>query len=250
MIKNIIQYTDDWEQITIEDQRFYKNKEEYYPSVTYILSYYPKGKHFEKWLKENGDDADSIVKESADTGHKVHKAIEDLLENKELVWVKDGYSQFSLHEWKMILSFSEFWNLYKPKLIKNEYHIFSNIHKYAGTIDLIVEINNKLWILDVKTTNSLHTINDLQLAAYKEAWDEFNDKKIDDYGILWLKSKTRKPSKKEDKMQGNGWALIKSDRKHKENFDIFLKTYDIFKIENPISKPIFQQYPTSIKIES
>jgi hypothetical protein len=247
MVKNIIKYNNNWEQITIEDQRFYKNKDDYYPSVTYILSYYPKGKHFEKWLKENGENADDIAKESASSGHKVHQAIENLLKEKEILWIKDGYSQYSLHEWKMILSFNEFWNLYKPKLIHSEYHIFSNKYKYAGTIDLIVEINDKLWILDMKTTNALHTTNDLQLAAYKEAWDEFHDRKIDNYGILWLKSKSRKVNK--DKMQGNGWALVQSERNHEENFDIFSKTYDIFKIENPITKPIFQQYPNSIKIE-
>lgn len=247
MVKNIIKYNNNWEQITIEDQRFYKNKDDYYPSVTYILSYYPKGKHFEKWLKENGENADDIAKESATSGHKVHHAIENLLKEKEISWIKDGYSQYSLYEWKMILSFTEFWNLYKPNLVHSEFHIFSNKYKYAGTIDLVVEIDSKLWILDMKTTNSLHTTNDLQLAAYKEAWDEFHDRKIDNYGILWLKSKSRKINK--DKMQGNGWALVQSERSHEENFDIFSKTYDIFKIENPISKPIFQQYPNSIKIE-
>ena len=250
----IIDCDNGWTQITIDDQRFYKKAGIYYPSVTYILSFYPKGKQFENWLKQNGHGADFIASESAERGTTVHKAIERILDNPtiELKWIEDnGQANYSVDEWLMILRFIEFWNKYKPKLIASEIHIFSNEHKFAGTIDLVIELNGELWIIDLKTSKSLHTIYDLQLSAYQEAWNEmFPEAPIKKYGILWLKSHTRKPSSEESgKIQGRGWQLYIPDREHIRNFDIFTKTYDIFKVENPDARPITEKYPNIAKLE-
>jgi predicted RecB family nuclease len=72
----------------------------------------------------------------------------------------------------MILKFADFWTTHKPELIVTEYHLFSDNHEYAGTADLVVKINDKVWLLDIKTSNSLHTSYGLQLAAYAMAWNE------------------------------------------------------------------------------
>lgn len=244
----IVQCNDDWSQITIGDQRFYKKENTYYPSVTYILSAFPKGSGFEKWLKQNGEDADSIAFESAESGTKVHKAIEYLLEGKQLNWFDiDGNIYYSEQEWKMILAFQEFWTKYTPKLIASELHIFSNINLYAGTIDLIIEMNGRKWILDIKTSKSLHFTYDLQLASYCEAWNEHNpNDKIEHYGVLWLNAKTRKSS--EGKIQGKGWQLVTPEYKHERNIEIFKHVYEIFKVVNPSPKPIIEDYPNSIKL--
>jgi len=249
----IVDYDNGWTQITIDDARFYKKENLYYPSVTYILSYYPKGKQFENWLKENGHGSNVIAAESADRGTTVHKAIEKILENPEieLKWIEaNGQANYSVEEWLMILRFVEFWNVYKPKLIASEVHIFSSKNIYAGTIDLIIELNGELWIIDLKTSKSLHTIYDLQLSAYQEAWNElFPEAPINKYGILWLKANTRKPGSEESgKIQGRGWQLYIPERSHTNNFDIFIKTYDIFKVENPDAKPITEKYPNTTKL--
>ena len=44
----------EFKQITTNDSRFYEDGKLTYPSVTFVLSYYPKGKHFEEWLKKVG----------------------------------------------------------------------------------------------------------------------------------------------------------------------------------------------------
>lgn len=144
----------------------------------------------------------------------------------------------------MILKFAEFWNRYKPKLIATEYHIFSDKHEFAGTIDLVVEINNEIWLIDIKTSNSLHTTHELQLGSYAAAWNETHDTKITKTGILWLKAATRT----DKDWQGRGWQVKIVDEIEK-NLEIFLKIYDIYRLENPNDKPITMQYPTSIKIE-
>ena len=56
------------QRINILDQRFYKRNGKYYPSVTSILQYMPKGKFFETWLKDVGHNADIIAGKAADEG--------------------------------------------------------------------------------------------------------------------------------------------------------------------------------------
>lgn len=242
----------DYKQITIDDTRYYQKANIFYPSVTYILSHYPKGKGFENWLKENGEESNIIAAKSAEKGSNVHKAIEEMLLGKEPVWITNsGYANYALDEWMMILRFADFWNTYKPRLIASEYHIFSHNYKYAGTIDLILELNGEIWVIDIKTSNNLHTTYELQTAAYQEAWNENeeNTEKVTRSGILWLKAKTRKLSNDPTKIQGKGWSLATSDRTHERNLDIFLKVYDIFKIENPDLRPVSEMYPNSIKLQ-
>jgi len=146
----------------------------------------------------------------------------------------------------MILKFAEFWNTHKPELVTTEYHLFSDAHKFAGTADLIVKINNQLWLIDIKTSNSLHTSHDLQLAAYAIAWNETHDNLIERTGILWLKAATRGEGKG-DNIQGKGWQLKAIDN-IATNFNMFKNIYEIYKLENPDFKPATELLPTSIKI--
>jgi len=50
----ILEISEDHKQITLPDSRYYRRNTNYYPSVTYVLSMYPKGKFFEDWLKKVG----------------------------------------------------------------------------------------------------------------------------------------------------------------------------------------------------
>ena len=251
-IKRILEYNADSKQITIGDQRFYQRKPKtFYPSVTYVLSYFPKGKFFENWMKDVGHNSDIIARKAADEGTETHEAIEKFLNGEELVWIDEyGKAKYNLIVWQMILRFANFWNTVKPRLIATEQHIFSDEYKYAGTIDLVVEIDGKICLLDIKTSNSLHTSYDLQLAAYAQAWNENFDTPIEQTGIIWLKSSSRGADKSGKKLQGDGWALKTPHNTYQENLQSFLKVYDIFKLENPDMKPYSEKLPISIKLES
>ena len=131
-------------QINFLDQRFYQHKDEYYPSVTYVLSYFPKGKFFEDWLKDVGHNAEFIARKAADEGTQVHTLAEKYLEGEEITWLDSrGTANYSLKVWQMFLKFVEFWKTVKPKLIASEMHLYSEKHKIAGTCDLVVEINEQ-----------------------------------------------------------------------------------------------------------
>jgi hypothetical protein len=246
-IKRIVEYSADNKQINVLDQRFYRRNEEYYPSVSSILNYFPKNQFFHSWLKDVGHNSDIIASRAAAEGTQVHNAVEAFLNGNEINWLDEfGTVQYSLDVWKMILKFAEFWNTHKPKLIATEYHLFSDNHKYAGTADLVVKLKGKIWLMDVKTSNSLHTSYDLQLASYAKAWNETHDTPIEETGILWLKAATRSEGKG-DAIQGKGWQL-KTIGDIDRNFEMFLKIYDIYKLENPDAKPVTELLPTSVKL--
>ena len=86
----ILEISEDSKQITLPDARYYRRNGKYYPSVTYVLSYYPKGKHFQDWLKKVGYSADWIVKKAGEEGTQVHEMIEDYLNGKELNFLING----------------------------------------------------------------------------------------------------------------------------------------------------------------
>ena len=245
-IKRIVEHSEGDKQINILDQRFYKRNDEYYPSVTSVLNYFPKNQFFHSWLKDVGHNSDIIVSKAATEGTQVHNAAEDFINGKEITWIDEyGNAKYNLDVWKMILKFAEFWNTYKPELIETEYHLFSDEHKYAGTADLIVKLNDKIWLLDIKTSNSLHTSFGLQLSAYAKAWNETHNEHIEETGIIWLKAATRGAAK--DKIQGSGWQL-KQYSDIDKNFNMFKNVYEIYKMENPDDKPVTLTLPTSIKL--
>ena len=246
-IKRIVEYSEGDKQINILDSRFYRRDDKYYPSVTSVLNYFPKNKFFHEWIKDVGHNADVIASKAASEGTQVHSAIESFLNGNEINWLDEyGNAKYSLEVWRMILKFAEFWNTHKPELITTEYHLFSDVYSYAGTADLIVRLNNQVWLLDIKTSNSLHTSYDLQLAAYAVAWNETHNTLIERTGILWLKASTRGEGKG-DAIQGKGWQLKPSDG-IATNFEMFQKIYDIYKLENPDFKPITELLPVSVKI--
>jgi hypothetical protein len=245
-IKRIVEYSEGDKQINILDSRFYKRNNEYYPSVTSILNYFPKNQFFHSWLKDVGHNSDIIANKAAAEGTQVHNAVDAFLNGEEIQWL-DGYgnAKYNLDVWKMILKFADFWNTYKPELITTEYHLFSDEHKYAGTADLVVRLFDNIWLLDLKTSNSLHTSYDLQLAAYAQAWNETHDEKVTHTGILWVKANTRGEGKG-GKIQGKGWEL-KAISEIDKNFTMFKSIYEIYKLENPDFKPVTETLPTSVK---
>ena len=244
----ILEISDDAKQITLPDSRYYRRNGKYYPSVTYVLGYYPKGKFFEDWLKKVGYSADYLVKKAADEGTQVHEMIESYLNNEELNFLSsNGDPLYNPNIWQMFLKFVEWWETYNPTLLETEVHLFSDELKVAGTCDLVCEIEGELWIVDFKTSNSIQTTYELQTAIYSECYEECFGKKADRQGILWLKSKKHKPS--EGKMQGKGWEMVEPKRTQDENLDIFNTVRKLFDLENPKHSPVFTEFKTTVKRE-
>lgn len=248
----ILEISDDHARITLPDARYYRRNGEYYPSVTYVLNSYPKGKHFEDWLKRHGYTADYVVRKAAEDGTAVHELIEEYLGGNEIKYLNsNGIPKFKPEIWKMFLNFVDFWETYKPTLIEAEVHLFSDELKVAGTCDLVCEIefNGKTerWIIDHKSSNHLQTTYELQGAVYAQCYEECYGKKVDRVGVLWLKSRSRGEDKTGSRIKGKGWEIHESSRTQEENLDIFNSVKKIFDIENPKQKPVTQSFQTVVK---
>tara|TARA_R110001592_G_scaffold3803_1_gene21707 strand:- start:2558 stop:3328 length:771 start_codon:yes stop_codon:yes gene_type:complete len=244
----ILKVSEDSQQITLPDSRYYRRNGEYYPSITYVLGSYPKGKFFEDWLKKVGYSADHIVRRAGEEGTQVHEMIEDYLNGVELNFLnKLDVPKYAPNIWQMFLKFVDWWEEYKPTLIEAEVHLFSDKLKVAGTCDLVCKIDDELWIIDFKTSNHLQTTYDLQTAVYGKCYEECFGVRPDRFGVLWLKSSKRKPAK--GKMQGKGWEMYESSRSQEDNLDIFSSVKKLFDLENPNHKPYFTEFRTSAKIK-
>ena len=247
--KKRLDFNPELKQINFLDRRVYKRGEGvYYPSVTTILQYMPKNKFFETWMKDVGHNADLIMRKAGKEGTQVHEAAEQLVEGKEVSWMDDyGRAKYSQVVWEMILKFADFWKTHKPELISSEQFVWSDEHKFAGTADIVCKMNGEVWLIDIKTSNSIHKSYDLQLASYAKGLEESRGVKIERTGILWLKAQSRGPSKQKKVIQGKGWKLLPIDEIDK-NFELFKLIYRLYELENPNTEPIYNSYPTTIKV--
>jgi hypothetical protein len=158
-----------------------------------------------------------------------------------------GKAKYSQIVWEMILKFHDFWTTHKPELISAEEFVWSDEHKYAGTADIVCKMNGEIWLLDIKTSNSIHKSYDLQLASYAKALGESKGVNIERTGIIWLKAQSRGPSTQKNVIQGKGWKLLQIDEIDK-NFELFQMIYKLYSLENPNTEPIYNSYPTTLKL--
>ncbi len=186
-MKKVIKIVDEKKgvvQCTFADERFYAKPStndvtglpeyKFVPSVTFITGSYPKGISFYKWLAERSWDESEAIKQAAgNKGSKVHLAIADVLQGKEVridskYPNRDGIEEeLTLEECDCIISFANWFKEENPKVLAWETTVFSDQNNYAGTIDFICEIEGQTWIIDFKTSPYIWPEYELQLAAYK-----------------------------------------------------------------------------------
>lgn len=248
----------DVKQVNFLDERFYTNDEgkNYFPSVTTILDVYPKGFGFSQWLKDVGNNAAEIADRAAEFGSRVHDITEHIHVSGKLEWLDEsGKPKYDLDIWKAVLKYADFWKKCNPTLIENEKALCSAKLKFGGTIDRVVMIAGKRFLIDLKTSNYLHQTHELQLAAYAMLWNEtFPDQPIEQTAILWLKANTRTDKIDHDKLiyqgmsKGGAWQLKTYENHYAKTFEIFKSVQHIWQVENPNYRPANENYPTEIII--
>ena len=254
-MKKIIKEVDDKKgivQVTIADERWYlrpaKDAEgkpiiQSVPSVTWISGCYPKGIAFYKWLADKGwDESESIKQAAGNKGSKVHLAIADILQGKEvridskyLNKASDTLEELTLEECDCILSFLSWKESVKPKVIAWETVVFSEQHNFAGTVDFICEINDEYWIIDFKTSQYIWAEYELQISAYRKAIEngENNFPQVD-------------PSKIKTAILQLGYRRNKNNYKFTEienKFELFKAAQTIWKNEHSEEVPNKKDYP-------
>lgn len=145
-----------------------------YPSVSTVLG------HFMDFARVPRD----VLERKRQIGRATHKAIE-LYEADELDadTVDDDVMPF-LESW------IRFRTIKPLRVVATERIVYSKKHRFAGRLDLVVEFLDEpgvLWVLDGKAVYTISPATALQVAAYREAWNENEPIKIAKRGALQFK---------------------------------------------------------------
>ena len=179
------------ETITIDRKRFYVTPQEnYYPSITTVLSIRKKEGLME-WRKRVGDKvANYVAGKAAARGTKVHHMCEDYLNNVSI----DYPEKWKKHE-KDFLPLCLF-NQLKDKALENisdiyaqECGLYSDKYRVGGRVDCIAKYKGILSIIDFKTSTKERSDawNEnyyIQGSAYAEMFSELTGIDISQVVIL------------------------------------------------------------------
>jgi hypothetical protein len=228
-------------QVTTTDERAYAIQSidaktglpsyKFYPSVTYITGFYPKGKFFESWLKNMGNEAEVVKQLAAEKGSKIHQAISILIGggtitlDQKLINTTTGLEEeINSVEYRAILTFVKWFKDVNPRVLSFDETVFNDEVGYAGSLDFSCEIDGVPYIVDFKTSKDIFPSHELQVSAYKHT-PGHEDKKLAILQIGYCRNK-------------NGYKFTNIDDK----FDLFLATHKIFlnEVESVVPREIIK----------
>jgi ATP-dependent exoDNAse (exonuclease V) beta subunit len=155
-----------------------------FPSITTVLSVRKK-EGLAEWRKRVGEDvANYIARTAAHRGTKVHKMVEDFLNNHEVEKDNREFLPFCLFQQLKPILTEKVNNIYAQ-----ECGLWSDKYKVAGRVDCIAEYDGVPSIIDFKTSRSSR--NDdynldyyIQASAYAEMFEERTGTPIEQIVIL------------------------------------------------------------------
>lgn len=139
---------------------------------------YKKGREHER-LVAQGKDAPrnlyDVVGHAADIGTLAHEYCEadikgtqpPLLPDDKREAVLTAFGQYQ--QWKAQT---------RIRIVASEVPLVSETYQFGGTLDFVCEIDGILCLGDFKTSNAVYPEMLLQLAAYRELWNETQERKI------------------------------------------------------------------------
>lgn len=139
----------------------------WYPRVTSIVEIKSKPALYAFYAKaENFSEAKKQLTKAANEGTVVHQLIEDLVTGKEF-HVPEKYIGFQ----KGFESFLKQYQFFAKKEWV-ERKIKHPIHRYAGTFDMVAEVDGIFSLVDIKTASAIYEDYRLQTSAYFYALNE------------------------------------------------------------------------------
>jgi len=157
-----------------------------------------------------------ILQPAAERGTAVHKMVEGKLKGFEPVDVPEnllGYMQSFDH------FFGEWEDKFEDGNLDIEKRLYNDKYEITGMIDCVLKINDRIHIIDWKTSSSVYHHWDVQLSAYSLLYllelGELNNENI--IPLIVKLDKNGKPPK------------ILEVSNIEENIDIFLKCLDLYR---------------------
>lgn len=172
--EKLLEYTHDWNNAEIKPDTAYTAEQLHEAMLTGSREYTKRG--------DTGKDI----------GTQVHSMVESYLKGREIVIPEDMPEADAKMANKSFNAFMNWWEGLEQARVRHiELPCYSRNLKYAGTMDLVAEINGTTYLLDIKTTNAsrkaplgIYAEYFLQLAAYSYALREEHGFNVDDLGII------------------------------------------------------------------
>ena len=245
-------------QITTSDERFYGKQTTnpttglpeiiWLPSVTWIKNYYYTSPYLVRWIADKGlTESERIKKEAGTRGDKIHQATEQLekdgeirIEDKFLNKETGQMEELTAEELEAVISYKDFIDDTNAEILANEMTVFGE--KYSGTLDRIFRINGQIYIIDLKSSQSIRKDMIIQLSAYSHTEIDYTG-----LGITDEEWKARKLAVLQLGYQ-------KNSKKYKfteieDRYDLFKLAYSVWQEENPEAKPKQKDFPLVIKLQ-
>ena len=245
-------------QITTSDERFYGKQTTnpttglpeiiWLPSVTWIKNYYYTSPYLVRWIADKGlTESERIKKEAGTRGDKIHQATEQLekdgeirIEDKFLNKETGQMEELTAEELEAVISYKDFIDDTNAEILANEMTVFSE--KYAGTLDRIFRINGQIYIIDLKSSQSIRKDMIIQLSAYSHTEIDYTG-----LGITDEEWKARKLVILQLGYQKNSKKYKFTEIK--DRYDLFELAYSVWREENPDAKPKQKDFPLVIKLQ-
>lgn len=254
--------------VTTSDERYYikpgRNTEtglpthKYYPSSSWISSYYYMDPYLIKWIAKQGlEEADAIKMAAGEKGSRIHQASELLdrggelhIGQKFILPDDDKEEELTMEEYDAMVAYKNWFEKSNVKILANEMSVFNESEEfpYAGTLDKIIAITNdvthfrQIYVLDVKTSKGISDTHIMQVSSYSHADIDYKS-----MGITEQEWKDRKLC-----ILQLAYPFNKNRYKFTEiedKFDDFINIcYRTWKKKNPDSSPKQVFLPLSIKL--
>lgn len=175
-----------------EGKYSYQNK--YVPRVTEILSAMLHEDYLMEWSNRIGlyshKEYKATLQRSADIGTYVHQSIENYLQNGIELDIHTIPHTFRDPVDSAFTGFLMWWDIIKQhsyKILMEERELVCEY--FGGTLDLLLEIDGRIFLVDFKTSNHPSYKYFLQLSAYRYILREEHNINIDGCLILMLDKK-------------------------------------------------------------
>jgi len=196
---------------------------------TYVVS--TDDPTYQSGMSERVNAALSVADQQRDTAAKLGSSIH-LLADMASRGAESGSEGFQVSDkeipyldaWKRFMAFLE---AQGGRIVSSEHMVWS-ANGYGGTYDLIIEWQEKLWLLDLKTSKGYYPEYGLQLAAYR--WADsiilegdpstYSMPEIHHAGVLHLRP---------DQYPDTGWRLIEYPITYEKDYMAFLGALEVYR---------------------
>lgn len=161
----------------------------HYTRVTRVLNVL-HNEGIEAWkLKVGAEEAKRILEEASSFGTRVHSIVEGINLDPH------GYRCQDAEMLPWFEAYHDWWHANVRATVSSERLVLSHVHRYAGTLDMILDLKDgRRVIVDAKTNRtSVSSTARLQMSAYAHALVETEDEEIDGRLVVWMPSS--KPGK-------------------------------------------------------